>query len=112
MPEGLGTVEEKPSNTEVLGLLIDEKKLKFISRLTHENVEGLTEFQYFLERLDHPDKPASDIAKEVINNAIAYKTSVPDKKGNQADKIVDALKHIIEDESHEDVKNLMQQIKS
>lgn len=110
--EGLIARQEKPSNTEVLGLLLDEEKLKFITNLTGKNIKGLCKLSYITKRLANPEKDSLEIHKEVIQDYMILKCSQETKKGNRVDQIVDALKHIIEDENRDDISNLAQEIKS
>lgn len=112
MVEGLLAKQEKPSNTEVLGELINSEKLDFITNLTDRNVKGYFKLGYWLDRLSNPDKDPALILQENIEKTKAYKCAVAKKNGNRSDQIVDALKHIIEDENKDDVKSLVQQIKS
>lgn len=113
MVEGLITKQEKPSNTEVLGELINNENLPYITNLTHRNNKGLFKIGYYLRRLKDKKKSRVECIEETIRETLAYKCSVPkDKKGNRVDQIVDGLKHIIENENKDNVKSLAQQIKS
>lgn len=112
MVEGLITKQEKPSNTEVLGLLLDKDKIDFITNLTDENIEGLAKYSYFTRRINEKNKSAIEISNDVLQRTLALKCAVQTKKGNRADQIVDALKHIIDDENKDDLKSLAQQIKN
>lgn len=110
--EGLITKEEKPSNTEVLGLLIDKAKLRFITKLNSTNLKGLCKLSYITKRLQKPNRDAVEIHEEVIEEYLTLKTAVVDKKGNRADQVVDALKHIIDDENKDMTESIAQQIRS
>lgn len=109
---GIVFQEEKPSNTEVLGLLLDKEKLKFITKLNALNIKGLCQLSYLTKRLKEPKRDPVEIHEEVIDEYLTYKCALETQKGNRADQIVDALKHIIEDENKDEIKNLAQQIKS
>lgn len=108
--EGLITRDVKPSNTEVLGLLLDQEKLPFITNLNHDNVKGLCKLNYLMQRLNSPEKNPIEITNKVIESYLAYKCSVKTKQGNRSDQVVDALKHIIEDENKDNIQSLAQQI--
>lgn len=112
MVEGLLSKQEKPSNTEVLGELIDQKNINFISNLVSRNVKGLFKINYFIERLKDPNKDAVEILENNINKVLEYKTSVPKgKSGNRTDQIVDALKGIGKEEEKDELKSVVQDIK-
>lgn len=110
MVEGLISKKEKPSNTEVLGLLMDPDKLKFITKLNGTNLKGLCKLSYKIKRLNGIDSITAH--NEVIEDYLTLKCAMESQKGNRSDQIVDALKHIIEDQNKDDIKNLAQQIKS
>lgn len=104
------TAEQKPSNTEVLGLLLDEEKLKFITNLHPQNIKGLLKTKYLFTRLNNPDQNSFEIHNEIMQEYLALKCSIIQKKGNRSDQIVDALKHIINDESSPDITNLVKDL--
>lgn len=110
--EGLITKQEKPSNTEVLGLLMDEEKLPFITNLNGNNVRGLCKLAYITRRLANPDRDPIEIHEEVISGYLALKCSIQQgKKGNRSDQIVDALKHIIDDENRTQMESIANSIR-
>lgn len=112
MVEGLLAKQEKPSNTEILGELIKDENLPYITNLNSRNVKGLFKMNYYLSRLKDPKESACEKLEESINKVLALKCSVPQKKsGTRADQIVDALKHIIEDENQDNLMSLAEQIK-
>lgn len=111
MVDGLIGKEEKPTNTEVLGLLMDEEKLRFITNINMENIKGICKLRYFAERLSNPNKDPFLIHSENEQIYLALKCALQTKKGNRADQIVDALKHIIEDENKDNLQSIAEQIK-
>lgn len=110
--EGIIGKQQKPTNAEVLGELINEEKLKFITNVTHENIEGYNGLKFWTESL-FSDKPIEQVFEEVTENILIMKCAVQvPKKGNRADQIVDALKHLVDKEDDKEAKSLAQQIKS
>lgn len=108
--EGLIKREEKPSNTEVLGLLMDKDKLQFITNLNDRNIKGLCKLAYMTKRLQDPKENPIKIHNETMDDYLTLKCSLVSKKGNRAEQIVDALKHIIEDENKPDIQSIAGQI--
>lgn len=109
--DGLVARQEKPSNTEMLGELMDSDKIRFITNLTPRNVKGLFRLSYFLKRLKQPEKESVEVLEETISECLEHKCSVQTKKGNRADQVVDALKHIIEDENKDQLSSIAAEIK-
>lgn len=103
--------QEKPSNTEVLGLLLDDEKLNYITNLNGPNIKGLCKLLYLTKRLSNPNVDPISIHDETIQYYLSLKCSLIQNKGNRADQIVDALKHIIEDENKDSISSLMSDIK-
>lgn len=110
MVDGLISKQEKPSNTEVLGEIISEEKINFIGNLTHENIEGLAGIKFWTNILFENQDPG-ELMNQIIKDIQIMKCSVKDKKGNRADQIVDALKHIIEDENKDNAQSLVDSIR-
>lgn len=112
MVDGLARKEDKPSNTEVLGLLLSKGKLPFITKLNGNNLKRLCLFNYHAQRLQDHKKDPFEIHKDTIELYLTLKCSVTDdKKGNRSDQIVDALKHITEEKPDDELKTIGQQIK-
>lgn len=109
--EGIIARQEKPTNTEVLGMLLEDEKLNYITNLHGKNIKGLLKLEYLTMRLENPELSSLEIHNKLIAKFLALKCSEKTKEGNRSAQIVDALKHIIEDENQDSIKTIADQIK-
>jgi hypothetical protein len=110
--EGIIQRKDKPSNTEILGLLLDQDKLQFITNLHGKNIEGLCKLSYFTKRLKDLNRNPVEIHNEVMQDYLCLKCSILSNKDNRAQQIVDAIKHQIDKDQNTQLQSLADQIKS
>lgn len=99
-------MDEKPNNQEVLGLIVDDTKLDWITNLKKENIKGILRFKYLTERLKR--RSALSINDELQLLYKKLKCTIPTKHGNRAEQLVDGVKHIKNENTDETIASSLE----